>query len=277
MKTIKFNGFIRSLFLGLCVIHATFSFGRETPNRNLGELKTENGVWRYETSGTGMKGLIFIHGEGGNRNVWRNQELLKLQGFKNIYLDLLGYGSSDKSKKEYSLKMWLDGIHEIVHKEQLETLVFVTYGHGRIIAKEYCRNYPNDIEHLILINGPNQENMQLEGIDSIQKQTASLKETADGTLENSEPSYYSKGHLIRESKTNNKIKRRAKNKINCPVTVISGKGKRISKKGKRQLKRVIPDVLILEGQDMGCLPQANDAMRINSIIAKHALLQRPKK
>lgn len=116
-------------------------------------LKTPQGTWRYLVIHSGKNALLFIHGASSSKNIWRNQYDISLEDHKNIFVDLLGYGESDKPDSGYSLTNWIEGIHSILESEGVDKVGIVAHSNGVIFAKEYYRFYPDKISNLILLDG----------------------------------------------------------------------------------------------------------------------------
>ena len=117
------------------------------------ELQTDAGTWSYLTSQQGSKALLFIHGASSSNKIWKYQYELQLDGYKNIFVDLLGYGESEKPEGGYSLDNWLSGLHAILEQEKVEEVAIVAHSNGVIFAKEFYRQYPDQVERLILLDG----------------------------------------------------------------------------------------------------------------------------
>jgi len=117
------------------------------------ELKTPEGTWSYLSSQQGTKALLFIHGASSSNKIWKYQYELQLDGYKNIFVDLLGYGESEKPESGYSLQNWISGLHAILEQEEVEEVAIVAHSNGVIFAKEFYRQYPDQVERLILLDG----------------------------------------------------------------------------------------------------------------------------
>lgn len=151
MKKIRFNIMI------ILLVVSSYLYGMnqgtspiETKQK---EMKTTQGIWRYSVSGQGQQGVLFIHGANSSKSIWRNQNELTEEGYKHIFIDLLGYGESDKPESGYTLANWLQGINAILEKEQITQTIIVAHSNGVIFAKEYYRTYPDQVSHLILLDG----------------------------------------------------------------------------------------------------------------------------
>ena len=116
-------------------------------------LKTPEGIWSYSTSNSGNKALLFIHGSNSSKKIWRNQHAISLAGYKNLFIDLLGYGESNKSEAGYTLANWIKGLHLILQQEEINEVCIVAHSNGVIFAKEYYRSYPDHVSCMILLDG----------------------------------------------------------------------------------------------------------------------------
>ncbi|MEK6155090.1 alpha/beta hydrolase [Flavobacteriaceae bacterium 3-367] len=117
------------------------------------EVRTEQGIWRYEVSNKGKKAILFLHGAGSSKKIWKKQHSVVLQGYKNIFVDLLGYGASDQPDSGYNLANWIKGIHLVLENEKVDEVCIVAHSNGVIFAKEYYRAYPEKISSLLLLDG----------------------------------------------------------------------------------------------------------------------------
>ncbi|MDW3650312.1 MAG: alpha/beta hydrolase [Bacteroidia bacterium] len=117
------------------------------------ELQTPEGKWSYLTSQEGEKALLFIHGASSSNKIWKYQYGLKIEAYKNIFVDLLGYGESEKPESGYTLANWISGLHAILEQEKVEKVAIVAHSNGVIFAKEFYRRYPDQVDRLILLDG----------------------------------------------------------------------------------------------------------------------------
>ncbi len=117
------------------------------------ELKMPQGTWRYLTTNEGKKAILFLHGASSSKNIWKNQYNIAIKGHKNIFVDLLGYGESDKPDAGYNLLNWIEGIRSILENEKVDKVSIVAHSNGVIFAKEFYRSYPDKISRLILLDG----------------------------------------------------------------------------------------------------------------------------
>lgn len=150
MKSLSFG--IALLYL-LPLFGYTMKIGQDSMEIDERTLQTDLGRWNYVVSHRGTKGILFLHGANSSHKIWHKQFGLQVEGYQNIYVNLLGYGDSDKPESGYSLKNWLEGLHSILGQEEVEQVCIVAHSNGVIFAKEFYRSYPEKVEQLILLDG----------------------------------------------------------------------------------------------------------------------------
>lgn len=131
----------------------TMTTAIDTNNMQQMTLTTDLGNWHYTTSHDGDKAILFLHGANSSHKIWRHQFGLRIEGYKNIFVDLLGYGDSDQPDSGYSLQNWLEGLHSILIQEKVEQVCIVAHSNGVIFAKEFYRSYGDKVAQMILLDG----------------------------------------------------------------------------------------------------------------------------
>ena len=116
-------------------------------------LETDLGNWNYAISNKGAKAILFLHGANSSHHIWHKQFDLQIEGYQNIFVDLLGYGESDQPDSGYSLQNWLEGLNSILIQEGVDQVCLVAHSNGVIFAKEFYRSHPEKVQQLILLDG----------------------------------------------------------------------------------------------------------------------------
>lgn len=145
--------YVAHILLVLLLVNCQMGWTQNFTEMEHKELKSSQGIWRYLVNGDGDKAILFIHGASSSKQIWKNQYSLSAEGYKNLFVDLLGYGESDKPASGYSLRSWIVGIHSILEQENINEVCIVAHSNGVIFAKEYYRNYPQKVANLILLDG----------------------------------------------------------------------------------------------------------------------------
>ena len=130
-----------------CLLFALLLFGCGRQSQTLGEVKSEYvavndsiqvhyKIWH--PSDTPTHTLCFIHGFGCDMNTWekqfdafRDDESLQL-----LFIDLPGYGKSDKPHVEYTFNIFAKAIDEVLNANGIQDVVFV----GHSLGTPVCRH-----------------------------------------------------------------------------------------------------------------------------------------
>ncbi|MFX0000225.1 MAG: alpha/beta fold hydrolase [Candidatus Hermodarchaeota archaeon] len=91
---------------------------------------------------------MFIHGAGGNSNIWESQFYLKID-FNIIAIDLPSHNKSNIFS-ELNLGLYVDVVRNLAQSLKPEKLILCGHSMGGVIAQEYYFRYPNEISALIL-------------------------------------------------------------------------------------------------------------------------------
>ncbi len=120
-------------------------------------LTKSNWTWQghqiqYTVVGAG-KPLLLIHGFGASLGHWRkNIPVLANNGYRVFALDLLGFGGSDKPRRDYTLELWQEQIRDFWQEQIQEPTVFVGNSIGGLISLMLMANCPEITAGGVLIN-----------------------------------------------------------------------------------------------------------------------------
>ncbi len=117
----------------------------EVDGRSIHYLTGVNGI------APGRRGIIFVHGAGGNALVWQNQRRGLDRGINTICVDLPGHGESSGqacgSIAEYN--QWL---LSFIHHLRLSGVVLAGHSMGGAVALEAAISSPEQLDGLVLIS-----------------------------------------------------------------------------------------------------------------------------
>lgn len=83
------------------------------------------------------KTLCFVHGFGCDLNTWERQfEAFRDENMRLVFIDLPGYGKSDKPHVEYTLDLFAYAIDEVLNFNGIDEAVFV----GHSLGTPVCRH-----------------------------------------------------------------------------------------------------------------------------------------
>ncbi len=96
------------------------------------------------------KAIIFIHGSGGNSNLWKHQ-LNDLDGISSkIAIDLPSHAQSDKFS-ELSLELYVDVLNALIDSLNLKKVMLSGQSLGGAVIQSYYFIYPEKVSALVLI------------------------------------------------------------------------------------------------------------------------------
>ena len=112
---------------------------------------TANGVkLSYLIHGEG-KPIIFIHGYGAKKEIWKPQIKDICRKYKTITFDIRGTGESDRPDIPYTMKMLAEDIHGLMKAIKINKTHIIGRSFGGMIAQHFALMYPNKVDKLILI------------------------------------------------------------------------------------------------------------------------------
>lgn len=104
----------------------------------------------YEIKGTGFP-LLFIHGFGSKKEIWKPQLTELSKEFEAITYDLRGTGKTDRPNYLYTMDMFVEDIKEMLNHLQIESTHLIGRSFGGMIAQNYVLKYPEMVKKLVLI------------------------------------------------------------------------------------------------------------------------------
>lgn len=97
----------------------------------------------YKSYGQGDPALIFIHGFGCDMESWREQfPFFAPRQFHMVFIDLPGFGKSDKPQVEYSFDFFARAIKTVLDSLQITDPILIGHSLGAPICRQVTRNYP---------------------------------------------------------------------------------------------------------------------------------------
>ncbi len=114
-------------------------------------LALSNGInISYELKGNGFP-IIFIHGFGSKKEIWKPQIKDFSMKYKTITFDLRGTGRSDRPDYPYTMEMFVDDIKGLLEYLQIKSAHLIGRSLGGMIAQNFVLKYPQHVKKLVLI------------------------------------------------------------------------------------------------------------------------------
>ncbi len=108
----------------------------------------------YKVCGSGGITLLFVHGFGCDVNVWEKQyEAFRHDTIRMVFVDLPGYGQSDKPETAYTLDYFADAVKAVIDQLQLRRVVLVGHSLGTPVCRQVVFKYPEISAALCDIDG----------------------------------------------------------------------------------------------------------------------------
>ncbi|MFW9780148.1 MAG: alpha/beta fold hydrolase [Candidatus Heimdallarchaeota archaeon] len=89
----------------------------------------------YSEEGHGDICLLFIHGLGANRKVWKHQKTLSSK-YKLVFIDLAGHGKSDRTREVYTMQSFAKDVKAVVNKLIFRKLFLIGWSMGGAVMLE---------------------------------------------------------------------------------------------------------------------------------------------
>ena len=91
-----------------------------------------------------QKALCFVHGFGCDMNTWEKQfEAFRDENIQLVFIDMPGYGKSDKPHVEYTFDFFAHAIDEVLNANGIKDAVFV----GHSLGTPVCRHTLMTTDH----------------------------------------------------------------------------------------------------------------------------------
>jgi pimeloyl-ACP methyl ester carboxylesterase len=98
------------------------------------------------------RGLVFIHGSGGNHSAWSHQYARLHKKYNIVAINLPGHGRSggngEKDVRRYCV--WVKKLLDVL---DLNGAVLVGHSLGAAVALQFAINYPQEIAGIVLVGG----------------------------------------------------------------------------------------------------------------------------
>jgi pimeloyl-ACP methyl ester carboxylesterase len=117
---------------------------------DLREISIHDQRITYRTAGSGPV-LLLIHGMAGSSETWRQVMPGLAQRFTVVVPDLLGHGRSEKPEGDYSLGAFACTLRDLLVALGHERVTVVGQSLGGGVAMQFCYQYPERIERLVLV------------------------------------------------------------------------------------------------------------------------------
>jgi pimeloyl-ACP methyl ester carboxylesterase len=115
------------------------------------QFRTIHGYQRaYRLAGSGPP-LLLIHGIGDESESWMPVLPALAERFTVLAPDLLGHGSSDKPRADYSVAAFSNGMRDLLDVLDIDRVTVVGHSLGGGVAAQLAYQYPERVERMVLV------------------------------------------------------------------------------------------------------------------------------
>ncbi len=113
----------------------------------------DTGKVHYKSLGDGPTAVVFVHGWCCDHTVWRDQAAALAGRVRAVYIDLPGYGKSDKPRIDYTMDVLAKGVDAVLRDAGVEKAVLVGHSMGTPVVLRYGRLFPGRTKALVFVDG----------------------------------------------------------------------------------------------------------------------------
>ncbi|MFH1844314.1 MAG: alpha/beta hydrolase [bacterium] len=148
-----------------------------------GQATSADGVTiRYEIRGEGKLALVFVHGWGNDRSIWRLQLPEFARRYMVVAVDLAGFGESGRERTRYSMEAYGEDVRAVVEALDLEQVILIGHSMSGKVMVEAARHLPDRVVGLIGIDTLNDVET-VPSADLLQRQLAPMADDFAGETE----------------------------------------------------------------------------------------------
>lgn len=107
----------------------------------------------YKSLGEGKTAVVFVHGWCCDHTVWREQAAGFDGQCRMLFVDLPGYGKSDKPKVDYTMDAFAKGVDAVVKDAGVEKAILAGHSMGTPVVRQYYRLFPDKVQGLVFVDG----------------------------------------------------------------------------------------------------------------------------
>jgi pimeloyl-ACP methyl ester carboxylesterase len=107
----------------------------------------------YKSLGEGKTAVIFIHGWCCDHTVWRDQAAAFNGKMRMLFIDLPGYGKSDKPKIDYTMDVFARATEAVLKDAGVDRSILVGHSMGTPVVRQFYRLFPDRTKALVFVDG----------------------------------------------------------------------------------------------------------------------------
>src|ERR1041384_6336343 len=108
----------------------------------------------FKSLGLGTTAVVFVHGWGCDLTFWRAQVPAVDGRVRAIFLDLPGFGRSDRPEVAYTMNYFAGAVDAVLRAAGVEHAVLVGHRMGAPVARQFYRRFRSKVTALVVVDGP---------------------------------------------------------------------------------------------------------------------------
>jgi pimeloyl-ACP methyl ester carboxylesterase len=105
----------------------------------------------YDSYGSGLAAVVYIHGRTCSRALWIHQNPLYTR-YRSILVDLPGHGESDKPEIDYDHELFSRSVKAVLDAEGVSRAVFVAHSMGGPVATMFLWLFPDTVAGIVYLD-----------------------------------------------------------------------------------------------------------------------------
>ena len=107
----------------------------------------------FKSLGAGTTAVVFVHGWSCDLTFWRAQVPAVDGRVRAIFLDLPGFGRSDKPDVAYTMDYFAGAADAVLKAAGVEHAVLVGHSMGAPVVRQYYRRFRPEVKALVVVDG----------------------------------------------------------------------------------------------------------------------------
>ena len=133
----------------ICLFLMIFGCAKDASN----VVTSSDGVAiHFDRQGDGSPTLIFVHGWGNDRSVWKEQVAHFSRKYEVINIDIPSFGDSGNNRENFSIVSFGEDIATVIGKLNLEKAVLIGFSMGAPVVIEAANRVPEKVIGVILVD-----------------------------------------------------------------------------------------------------------------------------
>ena len=114
---------------------------------------TADGKVHYKSIGAGPTAVVFVHGWCCDHSVWDAQAAALDGKVRCLFIDLPGFGKSDKPKADCTIDLFARGVDAVLTDAAVQKAVLVGHSMGTPVVRQVYRKFPARVQALVFVDG----------------------------------------------------------------------------------------------------------------------------